>query len=74
MVYDEGFEVRIGSDVFFAFSKYRTIDNKMPTDEDDEQTKGYESLCDQTFMGWLINKESNMWSCYFGKKKESLNK
>jgi hypothetical protein len=46
----------------------------MPTDEDDEQTKGYESLCDQTFMGWLINKESNMWSCYFGKKKESLNK
>ncbi len=25
-------------------------------------------------MGWLINKENNMWSCYFGKKKESLKK
>ena len=29
MVYDEGFQVKINDEVFFAFSKYRTINNKV---------------------------------------------
>jgi hypothetical protein len=29
MVYDEGFQVKINDEIFLAFSKYRTINNKV---------------------------------------------
>jgi len=70
MVYDEGFEIKIGTSVFFAFSKYKSTSGyHTPTDEDDEQTKGYQSLCDETFMGWHFDTANKLWSCFSGKKK-----
>jgi hypothetical protein len=30
MVYDEGFQLRILHESFFAFSKYRTVNNSVP--------------------------------------------
>ena len=43
--------------------------SQTPTDEDDEQTKGYQSLCDETFMGWHFDTANKVWSCFSGKKK-----
>lgn len=67
MVYDEGFEIYFNDQNFFAFSRYKTINNKIPKNDDDEQTKGYKSLCDQTFVGWYYNEVSGKdWGCYYG--------
>jgi hypothetical protein len=41
-----------------------------PKDDDDENTKGYESLCDETFKGWYF--DGYKWGCYLGKKKDSV--
>ena len=39
-----------------------------PKDDDDENTKGYESLCDETFYGWFF--DGYQWGWYFGQKLE----
>jgi hypothetical protein len=44
MVYDEGFEVRIGPMTFFAFSNF-----VLPTDGDESKSS---SRCYETNIGW----------------------
>jgi len=59
MMYDEGFEVRIANQKFFAFSKY--------------QKEGFrvKSFCHKTFPGWFhssSNPDKASWGCYHGTK------
>ena len=46
--------------------------NKNPKDDDDEQTQGYKSICDETFNGWAFNKITQTWQCYSAVKKEKV--
>jgi hypothetical protein len=56
MVYDEGFEMRFDNGkIFFAYFKYLTLNNKIADDKDDEQSEGYLSLCNETYMGWVFD-------------------
>ena len=52
MVYDEGFEVKHGGYIFFAFSKYLPSKN------------GYDSYCGETLVGWYNIKETEERGCY----------
>lgn len=57
MMYDEGFEVLLGEQKYFAFSKY-TGSHKHTV-----------SHCDKTFPGWFhADPESKTWGCYHGTK------
>jgi len=60
MIYDEGFEVAIGDQVFFAFSKFSFVNHG--------KKRTNVSHCDATEVGWYHNKERTAWGCYFGKK------
>merc|ERR1711988_219595 len=61
MMYDEGFEVQLGEQKYFAFSKYSGSD------------KHSVSHCDQTFPGWYhADPESKTWGCYHGIKKTKV--
>lgn len=56
MVYDEGFELRFDNHkTFFGYFKYVTQQFKVANDKDDEQTEGYESICSETYMGWVFD-------------------
>lgn len=68
MIYDEGFELNFSDNVFFAFSKYSQLNNFKATNSDTEDTPGYKSLCDKTFLGWYRNKNNKNWGCYWGEK------
>lgn len=69
MIYDEGFEFTIGDQVFFAFSKYEKVGKFTPTNSDTEDTPGYKNICDQTFIGWYHNSDTNEnWGCYWAEK------
>jgi len=60
MIYDEGFEVRVNNQKFFAFSKYKKTGWN--------QAKSY---CHQTFPGWYHSSEkpdAESWGCYHGIK------
>jgi len=62
MIYDEGFEVRVASHKFFAFSKYGQ--------------SGYntKSECHKTFPGWyhdMSNPDNHSWGCYHGEKEKT---
>ena len=54
MVYDEGFELTINDQVFFAFSRYSKIGKFNPSNTDTEDTPGYSSVCEKTFIGKKI--------------------
>jgi len=59
MIYDEGFEVKVAGQTFFAFSKY--------THKDD----GDYSHCDKTYPGWVHPEteiDEQKWGCYYGVK------
>jgi len=60
MVYDEGFEVRLGKKVFFAFSNftYDSVDTKKNT-----------SHCGETMVGWYGNSDRTEFGCYYGSKQ-----
>ncbi|XP_018016814.1 dipeptidyl peptidase 1-like [Hyalella azteca] len=52
MVYDQGFEVRVGGRSYFAFSYFeKTGDNVT-------------SYCDKTFPGWARDLTVRNWSCF----------
>ena len=53
MIYDEGFEFSIHDQTFFAFNRYKKIGKFTPTNTDTEDTVGYKSECDKTFIGNL---------------------
>merc|ERR1712216_17566 len=60
MMYDEGFEVLLGNQKYFAFSKYTKTSVK---------SKHSVSHCDKTFPGWFhADPEKNTWGCYYGVK------
>ena len=69
MVYDEGFEFDIGNQVFFSFNKYKQVGKFTAKNTDTEETAGYQSECDQTFVGWYHNSLTNEnWGCYWAEK------
>jgi len=61
MIYDEGFEVAIGGQVFVAFSYFDFA-------KDTNGQKTNVSHCDATQVGWYHNVERTQWGCYMGKK------
>lgn len=61
MIYDEGFEVALGDNVFFAFSKFDWI-------QDPQKGKTNISHCDATEVGWYRNRDRTQWGCYVAKK------
>ena len=83
MIYDEGMEVRIGNRNYFAISRYTCSDNSPDawcvSDSDahenaDGSVSGWDSYCDQTFMGWFhdtdaVTGEVTGLGCWFGKRK-----
>ena len=74
MVYDEGFEIRLyNGKIFFSFFKYNTTKNKVADDKDDEQSEGYNSECDETFLGWVYDsKTDSNWGCFYAQKINSV--
>lgn len=64
MVYDEGFEIRIGSKVFFSFFMYEPkVSHPNP-----EEVADFSSVCHETFAGWYHNEDDSDWGCFIGKK------
>jgi cathepsin C len=61
MIYDEGFEVVLGDQVFFAFSKFDFIN-------DPNKGKTNISHCGATEVGWYHDKRRSQWGCYVGKQ------
>mmetsp|Transcript_72708 Transcript_72708/g.204147 ORF Transcript_72708/g.204147 Transcript_72708/m.204147 type:complete len:637 (+) Transcript_72708:131-2041(+) len=61
MIYDEGFEVKIGGQVFFAFSYFEWVQGA-------DGKKTNISHCDATQVGWYHDVERTQWGCYTGRK------
>jgi len=61
MIYDEGFEVVLGDQVFFGFSKFDFIN-------DPNKGKTNISNCGATEVGWYHDKARSQWGCYVGKQ------
>jgi len=62
MMYDEAFEVNLGEQKYFAFSKY----TGSSSDADHPHTVSH---CDKTFPGWYhTNPEEASWGCYHATK------
>ena len=68
MVYDEGFEMTFGNNVFFAFSRYEQSTKFTASNTDTEDTPGYKSICSKTFIGWYRNNNNNNWGCFWAEK------
>lgn len=69
MIYDEGFEFTINDQVFFAFNKYEKEGKFSASNTDTEDTPGYKSVCEKTFIGWYHNSENNQnWGCFWAEK------
>jgi len=61
MMYDEGFEVTLANQKYFAFSKYTGTH------------KHTLSHCDKTFPGWFhSDPDKKTWGCYYGVKNTSV--
>ena len=74
MVYDEGFELTINNQVFFAFSRYKKVGKFSPANTDSMETKGYKNMCDKTFIGWYHNDSTNRnWGCFYSEKIDLRN-
>lgn len=69
-IYDEGFEVRLAGREFFAFSKYEYVGTRVPQDQDDEQSAGYRSFCNETFLGWYYEENQRNWGCFYAEKEK----
>lgn len=59
LIYNQGFEVVVGTRKYFAFSNY-TMENKTVINH-----------CSSTLSGWSHDLMSNNWACYFGEKRSS---
>jgi hypothetical protein len=66
MIYDEGWELRLSNSIFLAFSYYVKEGAGEPRDDDDEQTKGYFSYCNRTFLGWFTRGKER--GCFYAEK------
>ncbi|OII77766.1 papain family cysteine protease [Cryptosporidium andersoni] len=79
MVYDEGFQIKIGDKNIFGFIKYSLLDEKNcnPYDGDNELPSG-ETLCYETdpsklHLGWYYDSANKKRACVFGYKSDSEN-
>jgi cathepsin C len=62
MIYDEGFEVKVGEESFFAFSNFT-----FEKDLKNQFAKPHNvSHCDQTMVGWYQNNARTKFGCYYG--------
>jgi len=59
MIYDEGFEVKAGNQVFFAFSNFTF---------EDKPTRHNVTHCGDTMVGWYSNSDRSEFGCYYGVK------
>merc|ERR1719265_2038864 len=67
MIYDEGFEVKVGEQSFFAFSNFT-----FEKDANNRFAKPHNvSHCGQTMVGWYQDLKRTKFGCYYGYKKES---
>jgi len=57
MIYNQGFEVTIGDQVFFSFSKFESLPNNYTL-----------CFCGQTFNGWYHRTDGSDWGCYSARK------
>ena len=74
MVYDEGFELNINDNLFFAFSRYNKINKVQASNKDNSDTVGYQNLCGETFLGWFHNQITNKnWGCFYASKNDKTN-
>lgn len=63
MIYDQGFEVKIGGLVFFAFSKFTSIPAQ------GEQREQVKSDCSKTSIGWYSHEDGDhSFGCFQAKK------
>ena len=72
MVYDEGFEVRIGDRVFFAFSRFRA--SHEPKDNAPlapKELAGFASECTRSAPGWYSETGRSRWGCYYAEQLEA---
>merc|ERR1719262_1324527 len=65
MIYDEGFEVAVGGQTFFAFSKFEFVNDPV-------KGRTNVSHCDQTEVGWYHTEDRSQWGCYFAKKVDAV--
>jgi len=70
MIYDEGFEVRVGGQVFFAFHHYTP---KKGTPLTSDKVAHYISHCHKTMVGWYRSDDNSNWGCWKGKQVKKLN-
>jgi|Transcript_112411 cathepsin C len=64
MVYDEGFELQIDGQVYFAFSKF-DLAGKGETNTTENAKRSH---CGETARGWFRDQARSMWGCYSAKK------
>merc|ERR1711907_899455 len=67
MIYDEGFEVTLGEQKYFAYSYFKRGEHC----EDSTACDKARSVCHKTHPGWLHNKnnpDSASWGCYHASK------
>mmetsp|Transcript_15155 Transcript_15155/g.23949 ORF Transcript_15155/g.23949 Transcript_15155/m.23949 type:complete len:528 (+) Transcript_15155:1-1584(+) len=66
MIYDEGFEVKVGDQTFFAFSNFT-----FEKDPKNHYAKPHNvSHCSQTMVGWYRDGARTKFGCYYGYKNE----
>lgn len=61
MIYDEGFEAKVGSIKYMAFSKYAP-----------DGDGGFESYCGETLVGWWHDTSKMEKGCFRGQKSENV--
>jgi cathepsin C len=57
MIYDEGWELRLGGKKYFAWSKY-----------ENRKGHGMTSMCQETSNGMFHNDDGTAWGCFWGKR------
>merc|ERR1719287_200931 len=69
MVYDEGFEVKIDDQVFFAFSKFDAAPKGAETNFTENAKRSH---CGETMRGWYRDASRTKWGCYKAQKVQTL--
>lgn len=86
MIFDEGFEVRIGTRSYLAISRYTCsagtpeawcLTNQDAHENSDGSVSGWDSVCGETFVGWYhdtdpVTEEVVGLGCWFGKRTAGL--